>query len=387
MADGVSDAVVIGAGVLGASTAFRLASAGLRVRILEAGCVGAGTSSVSFAWINSNGKPPRPYHDLNVAGLRAHYALRDEFPATPWLHEGGSLEIVPAAVAAPLEAKVARLREWGYAAELIRPAQLRDLEPEVTLDPLGADVAIAWFPEEGWIDPVLFAQAMVRRAQSQGAELHIGTKVAEVVVEAGRAVGVQTTDGRRFDAGLIVNCAGRWSNEASADAHLQIPLSPRVGVLVFTRPAPTMLARILRTPLVDMRPDGAGRLMLHDNAIDAEFDLDSPVSPTMHQAVRVTENVAKLLPQLAGLQPEAVRIAVRPIPADGYSAIGTVPGIAGYYVAVTHSAVTMSAHLGKLIAREAMGEEAPELAPFRPARFFTGNLQPGTEATAFTRAN
>jgi glycine/D-amino acid oxidase-like deaminating enzyme len=385
MADAVSDAVVIG--VLGASTAFRLAEAGLRVTILEAERVGAGTSGMSFAWINSNGKPPRPYHDLNLAGLRAHFALRDEFAATPWLHAGGCLEIVPAAEAAPLHEKVARLREWGYAAELITPAALRELEPEVVLDALGADAAIGWFPEEGWIDPVLFAQAMVRRAQARGAMLHIGTRVAEVVVRAGRATGVRTTDGRCFDAGLIVNCAGRWSNEASADGHLQIPLAPRVGVLVFTRPAPTMLARILRTPLVDMRPDGAGRLMLHDNAIDAAFDLDSPVSPTMPEAQRLTRNVARLLPQLAGLQPEAVRITARPIPADGYAAVGPVPGITGYYLAVTHSAVTMSAHLGKLIAREALGEEAAELASFRPARFFTGNLQPGTESTAFDRAN
>jgi glycine/D-amino acid oxidase-like deaminating enzyme len=148
-----------------------------------------------------------------------------------------------------------------------------------------------------------------------------------------------------------------------------------------------MLARIVRTPFVDMRPDGAGRLMLHDNAIDKDFQIDSPVSPTMPHAIRLAENVARLLPHLAGLPAEAARLAVRPIPADGYSAVGRVPGIDGYYVAVTHSAVTMSAHLGKLIAREAMGEEIAELAPFRPARFFTGNRLPDAEATAFTRAN
>jgi glycine/D-amino acid oxidase-like deaminating enzyme len=387
MADGNSDAIVIGAGVLGASVSFRLAQAGLRVTILEAERVGAGTSGMSFAWINSNGKPPRPYHDLNVAGLRAHFALRDEFPAIPWLHEGGSLEIVPAAEAAPLEAKVERLRQWDYAAEMISAAHLRELEPELTLDALGEDAAIAWFPEEGWIDPVVFAQAMVRGAQAKGATLHIGTNVTEVVVRGGRATGVKTADGRQIDAGLIVNCAGRWTNGATPDAHLHVPLAPRVGVLVFTRPAPTLLARIVRTPLVDMRPDGAGRLMLHDNAIDNDFTLESPVSPTMPQPVRMVENVAKLLPHLAGLTAEAVRTAVRPIPADGYSAVGPVPGVDGYYVAVTHSAVTMSAHLGKLIAREATGEDVAELAPFRPSRFFTGNLQPGAEATAFNRAD
>jgi glycine/D-amino acid oxidase-like deaminating enzyme len=387
MAIGWSDAVVIGAGVLGASVAFRLAEAGLSVTILEAGRVGAGTSGMSFAWINSNGKPPRQYHDLNVAGLRAHYALREEFPATPWLHEGGCIEIVPAAEAGALEANIARLREWDYAAELITPAKLRALEPELELDAVGPDAVIGWFPEEGWIDPVLFAQAMVRRAQAKGAALHIGTKVTEIVMQGGRATGVRTAGGGQFDAGLVVNCAGRWTNEASTDAHLHIPLAPRVGVLVFTRPAPTLLARIVRTPLVDMRPDGAGRLMLHDNAIDKDFELDSPVGPTMPHAVRLTANVARLLPHLAGLEAEAVRITARPIPADGYSAVGPVPGIAGYYVAVTHSAVTMSAHLGRLIAREATGEDVAELAPFRPSRFFSGNLQPGTEATAFDRAN
>jgi glycine/D-amino acid oxidase-like deaminating enzyme len=136
-----------------------------------------------------------------------------------------------------------------------------------------------------------------------------------------------------------------------------------------------------------MRPDGAGRLVLHDNAIDLDFAIDSPVSPTMPQAVKLMENVTRLLPHLAGLEAEAVRIAIRPIPADGYSAVGPVPGVDGYYVAVTHSAVTMSAHLGKLIAREATGEDVPELAPFRPARFFSGNLQPSADATAFHRAN
>ena len=84
--------IVIGAGVVGASVAYRLAQAGTSVTVLEASRVGAGTSGISFAWTNAHKKSPKPYHNLNVAGVKAHAALAAEFGATPWWHGGGSLE-------------------------------------------------------------------------------------------------------------------------------------------------------------------------------------------------------------------------------------------------------------------------------------------------------
>ena len=84
--------IVIGAGVMGASVAYRLAQAGAAVTVLEATRIGGGTSGISFAWTNAHKKPPKPYHDLNVGGMKAHAALKDEFGTTPWWHGGGSLE-------------------------------------------------------------------------------------------------------------------------------------------------------------------------------------------------------------------------------------------------------------------------------------------------------
>src|SRR5215471_16667023 len=75
--------IVIGAGVMGASVAFRLAQAGADVTVLEATRVGGGTSGISFAWVNAHQKPPLPYHRLNVGGMQAHAALREEFGAAP----------------------------------------------------------------------------------------------------------------------------------------------------------------------------------------------------------------------------------------------------------------------------------------------------------------
>jgi len=369
----MSQVVVIGAGVLGASVAYRLAQAGCAVTVLEARRVGAGTSGASYAWLNSSNKAPRAYHDLNVAGMAAHAALADEFPATPWLHRSGGIEIAsgPEAAAA-LEAKVARLRGWDYAAELITPARLAELEPDLDLDAI-ADPLAAWCPAEGYLDPVLFAGHFIRAAAALGARLLPGVEASELAVAAGRVAGVVTRDGQRIPARHVVNCAGRWADLIGGPDVPRLPLAPRVGMLVFTPPVPVSLSHVLRTPLVDLRPDGAGRLMLHDNAADAQVTLETPATPDLAEATAMVRQAARLFPGLHGVSPEAVRITARPVPADRHSAVGPVPGVEGYYMAVTHSAVTLAAYLGRLIAQEvAAGQPADVLAPFRPARFWGG---------------
>ena len=64
-------------------------------------------------------------------------------------------------------------------------------------------------------------------------------------------------------------------------------------------------------------------------------------------------------------------MAIRPIPANSYSAVGPVPRVDGYYLAITHSGVTMSPFLGAAVADEIVhGRQCVALADFRPARFF-----------------
>ena len=61
------------------------------------------------------------------------------------------------------------------------------------------------------------------------------------------------------------------------------------------------------------------------------------------------------------------------MPADGQSVVGWLPGADGLYVAVTHSGVTLAAHLARLITAELVnGTPAADLAPYRPGRFAAG---------------
>ena len=345
--------IVIGAGVMGASVAYRAAVGGASVTVLEAGRIGGGTSGISFAWTNSNGKTPRAYHDLNVAGMKAHAALAEEFGATPWWHGGGNVEWTVPEDRAAQQAKVERLQSWGYAAEWITPAQLLELEPDIDPAQIG-DSPIAYFPEEGWLDPVVYAAAMLGAARSHGASVICGVRVSETVMRGGRITGVKTADGRLFEANKVVNCAGRWANDPVSDAGLHLPLAPTVGFLVFTPPVAARVGRVL-----------------HWNATDATLAFDPRPSAAMPEARDLMQRARRLLPWIGDVKPEAARMAIRPIPGDSFSAVGPVPRVEGYYLAITHSGVTMSPFLGAAVANEIVhGRQCPELAEFRPARFF-----------------
>jgi len=132
---------------------------------------------------------------LNVGGMKAHAALKDEFGATPWWHGGGSLEWELEPDRAAQRANVEQLQAWGYAAEWIDLKQVRELEPDINPDVIG-DAPVAYFPEEGWLDPVVYAHAMLSAAQRRhGAKIVCGAKVVDLLMTGDRASGVRLADG------------------------------------------------------------------------------------------------------------------------------------------------------------------------------------------------
>jgi len=352
--------IVVGAGIVGSSVAYRVAQGGAKVTVLEADRIGGGTSGVSFAWTNSNNKTPRPYHDLNVAGMRAHAALKEEFGATPWFHQSGSLEwrVGPAEIAAQAE-KVARLRDWGYAAEFIDKKRLGVLEPEIALDAVPDNAQIVFCPEEGWVDPVLYAGTMLRAArQRYGAALKTGVRITGLETRNGRVVGARDSEGALHEADLVINCTGRWSNETVSKTAPNVPLAPTIGFLVFTPPVGVALQRPFHAPDVDVRPDGAGRLMVRKDSLDDRFAALESRTPDCEEARIALESAAEILPGLKGVK------------AEGLSTVGPARGVEGYYLVVTHSGVTLSPFLGQAVADEVLhGRQRPELEEFRPERF------------------
>lgn len=413
--------VVAGAGVLGVCLAGQLAGAGAEVVLLEQDQPGQAATRSSFAWLNSNDKAPRAYHELNHAGMRAWAEQARDLDGGAWYRPTGNLEwAVSAAGRAELAARVRRLRTWGYAARLIGTAEAAELEPSVRL-PRPAP-GVAWFPGEGYLLTRPMISDLVDHAVRQGATVITGepgrvTGFEAAPGSAGPGWAVRTAAGQLIPADVVVCCAGiqvpqlaELAGAALAGAALTgaarageglaraalaggdrsgavapVPLVPWAGpgatapgLVVQAGPAASPgLTRMIHTPGVHLRPHEGGQV--HLEAPDAAVNLHTPDNELRHWAGELLDRARRVTGVLDEATVTGYRVCVRPMPADGQSIVGWLPGAPGIYVAVTHSGVTLGARLAALIAAELLRADEPgdpdeaELAPYRPGRFAGGS--------------
>jgi glycine/D-amino acid oxidase-like deaminating enzyme len=366
--------VVIGAGVLGAAVAARLAGSGVRVTLLDQDQPGRATSRRSFAWLNSNDKSPRPYHELNHAGIRAWAKLAPDLDGTAWYRPVGNIELATSPAArAELTSRVRRLTGWNYDARLIDPAEATELEPALRLPEPGLlepgllepAVLAAWFPDEGYLLTEPLIARLVARAKSLGAEVLTGDQGRVVALEAspGTPLRVGTAAGAVLTGDDVICCAGRWTPglvalARPAGAPDLVPLVPwesagatAPGLVVQVGPVSSLApARLVHAPGICLRPHSGG--LLHLEAPDAAVDLHTPDPVLRRWAAELLRRAQHAVRGLEGARVTGYHVCVRPMPADGQSIVGRLPGAPGLYVAVTHSGVTLAAHLAELITAE-----------------------------------
>ena len=314
--------------------------------------------------------------------MRAWAELAASASQPAWYRSSGNLEWAGDAQAhAELAARVRRLTEWGYPAGFLDAASALELEPALRWPAPAAE--IAWFPDEGYLLTEPAVGYLVDLAAGYGARVltgepgrvtGFGPLAGQSPAGGGRAV--QTAGGEVIEADVVVCCAGRWVPELArrAGATAPVPLVPweppgaeAPGLVVRAGPV-SGLTRMVHAPRVYLRPHGDG--LIHLEAPDAAVDLHTPDAELRRWAAELLHRARRVSRGLEEAEVTGYRVCVRPMPADGESVVGWLPGAGRVYVAVTHSGVTLGAHLGRLVAAEvAGGAELPELAPYRPDRF------------------
>jgi len=226
------DAIIIGGGIMGCSTAFVLAQRGVRVALLEKGLIGAGPSGKSSAII-------RQHYSNELTARMALHSLRvfQNFEERVGGHCGftqtGFVAIVAAEDQAGMEANLALQQRIGIRTEALSAEALQEMVPGLHTADL---VAAAYEPESGYADPYLTVTAFARAARREGAQIFQNTRVTGVRYAADKVQGVDTTNGG-FDAPVIINAAGAWGAQVAKWAGVDAPIDPcRVQVAFFRRP-------------------------------------------------------------------------------------------------------------------------------------------------------
>jgi glycine/D-amino acid oxidase-like deaminating enzyme len=127
------------------------------------------------------------------------------------------------------------------------------------------------------------------------------------------------------------------------------------------------ISRAMHSPHVELRPDAPGQLLLHSREIDALIGA-GPSDADLTD--RLKQLAVKVVPSLEAANVVATKIAWRPIPIDGFPSVGPVPGVDGYFEAITHSGITLGPIVGRLLASEILDQTVDDLLePYRPSRF------------------
>lgn len=366
---------VIGAGVLGLAVAQCLSRQGAQVTVFDKGCPGGGTSQISYAWVNANGKDPASYHALNAHATEAHRRWQASHPASPrWLLETGTLEwAADPAIHQQLTRRAGKLTALGYPCETRDREALLSALPGLRLDPRVQQAC--FFSSECLLYPSLYIASLLADLHASGGRL-ISQSEVTTLAESDRGVHLTLASGEEWRGDQLVLATGRWAPELLSQCGVELAMTNAnradpvaCSFLAHTQPLPILLNCNLITPELNVRPDGGGRLMLQALDLDQHADPARPVSPDGLIGKEMLRRLQRLFRHSEGAKIEKIETGQRSRPADGLPALGYLSASSKIYLMVTHSGMTLAPLLGRLVAEEMLsGTVSPMLNDFAPHR-------------------
>ncbi|HUG86717.1 MAG TPA: FAD-binding oxidoreductase [Euzebya sp.] len=215
---------IIGAGIIGASCAFHLASRGAEVTVVEREeGVAMGSTGRSAAGFRTQFSTP---HNVELSLRSLSWYRSNDSGYNPQ----GYLFLIPPDQWEARMTQVEMQRSVGARVEVMTVEQAREI---VDFDPTG--IAGATFgPDDGFVDPDRSTQLLMTQAREQGTLFH---RLETVTGIDGHGEGwVLWTSKGTIEADVVVNAAGAWSAGIAEMAGLSVPVQPLRNDVFVTAP-------------------------------------------------------------------------------------------------------------------------------------------------------
>ena len=375
------DAIVIGAGVMGASLTFHFAERGLKTLVLDRSVSAAGATGHSSGLV-------RMHYDLAAESELTFVSYKDYFSS--WRERVGGdcgfintgfMQIAKREHEEKLRGNVANQQRLGINTSVISAAEVKKLFPDLVADDF--DYA-AYEPDSGYADATLTTNSFIETARRNGAALLQNCEVTAIHTSGGRVTGVSTSRGD-FDAPIVVNAAGPWAKQVASLAEIDVPLETWTHDVAFLH-RPRSLGRF--PAVIDdiincyFRPEGSALMLAagEDESMRGEPPDAEDQTPTPTFLEKLIDNMVRRIPKIEESGLHSIHVGRDGITPDQRAIYGG-SGLDGFYLACGLSGTgfkTSPAAGASLV--ELILDGAPktvDITPFRFERFAEGKLIEG----------
>ena len=375
------DAIVIGAGVMGASISFHLAERGLKVAIIERKNVASGATGHSSGLI-------RMHYDLAAESELTFksYQLyfnnwKERVGGECGFQQTGFLQIAKREHEDKLRGNVANQQKIGINTSVISADEVKRLFPDLVTDHFQF---AAYEPDSGYADATLTTNAFIEAAKRNGATLMQNCEVTAIRTAGGKVTGVSTSKGD-FDAPIIVNAAGPWAKHVASLASLEVPLETWTHDVAFLHRPPS-LGRI--PAVIDdvincyFRPEGSALILAagEDESLRGEAPDAEDQTPTPTFLDKLIDAMLERIPKLEESGLHSIHVGRDGITPD-QRAIYSGTDLGGFYLTCGLSGTgfktspAAGASMSELILDGA--PKTVDITPFNFERFAKGKLLEG----------
>jgi glycine oxidase len=382
------DVLVVGGGVIGLSSAWRLAQRGASVTLVDAGLAGAasGVAAGMLAPVTEARLGEEPLLALNRASWARWPAFAAEVAEAAgrpvgYRTDGTLVVALDADDRAALDEVAERHRLMGLKVSPLRSREARALEPGLAPGIRGGLLAAS----ERSVDPEALVPALRDAAVAAGVTL-VDAEVEWVTTGPdGQVTGVALASGDTLNAGTTVLAAGcRSASIPGLPDEARPPVRPVKGQIVTLRqpPGDPLVGRtvrgLVRGSSIYLVPRDDGRVAVGATVEERGWDR----RPTAGGAYELLRDALALVPGLDDAELVAVRTGLRPGSPDDLPLVG--PGVVDRLVVATghhRNGILLTPITAEAVAAVvAGGAPPPEVAACDPRRFTGAAAEAGTRA-------
>lgn len=362
------DIIVIGAGAIGLTVAWRAREEGMSVAVLDREHHGAGASGVAagmLAPVTEAAFGEEALARLNLSSANLFPSMLQDLKETTGedlLDTGpGTLTV---AIDKDRSAWLKRLHDLqvslGLDAQLLDGDQCRELEP--SLHPRIREAVLAQMDRQ--VDPRRLLDALVKASVGAGVDVMEGIGDARIV-SSGSTPCVELTDGTALETSAVVIAAGAWSPSIKGAPEELRHVRPVKGQLLRLRvrePA-FSIKHIIRSDEVYIVPRTTGEVVIGATVEEQGFD----TAVTAGAVLELLRSADEILPGIRELELVDATAGSRPGTPDNLPMIGAT-SVAGVFAATGHyrNGILLSPITARLVLDAIAGNSGPaELSPTR----------------------